>query len=291
MEARQPDRLNGSLPIDPGAGSFGFADGQGKPLPVWYYRPPGLPENAPIVFVMHGVKRDAAYYRDNWMVTAERFGFLLVCPEFARADYPHRTAYQLGNVIDSAGEPLPKDRWSFGVIERLFDYVRVVTGNRSERYYLYGHSAGGQFVHRLALFLPEARYATAVAANTGWYTMPTLRGRKFPYGLRGSGTAAETLEQAFSNHLVILLGEQDTDAADPFLRRSKGAKRQGRNRFERGLAFYAAAEREAATLGVRLNWTLETVPGAAHFDQLMMPAAAEALFRGELARALRDKTH
>src|SRR3712207_6943257 len=63
----------------------------------------------------------------------------------------------------------------------LFDFVREATGNPSEQYRIYGHSAGAQFVHRLALFVPEARFATAIAANAGWYTMPTFDGKKFPY--------------------------------------------------------------------------------------------------------------
>ena len=293
MGARRTDYFEESPLIAPGAGSFRFADDRGnagRPLTVWYHRPRGLSDTAPIVFVMHGVKRDADNYRDNWTAAAERFGFLLLCPEFTRSDYPHRRAYQLGNLVDGAGELLPKAGWTFGVIERLFDLVKETTANASERYHIYGHSAGGQFVHRLALFLPEARYATAVAANTGWYTMPTLGGRKFPYGLRGSPGTQETLKRALGNHLVVLLGEQDTDAEDPFLRQSKRARRQGKNRFERGQAFYSAARDEAARLGVTLNWMLETVPGAAHFDQLMMPTAARVLFSGSLAEASRRRT-
>ena len=293
MGARRADRFDGPPLIGTGAGSFRFADDRdnaGGPLTVWYHRPPGLSDTAPIVFVMHGVKRDAANYRDNWTVAAERFGFLLLCPEFTKSDYPRRRAYQLGNLVDRAGEPLPKEAWTFGMIERLFDSVKETTGNASERYHIYGHSAGGQFVHRLALFLPEARYATAVAANTGWYTMPKLDGRKFPYGLKDSPSTPETLEKAFGNRLVLLLGEQDTDADDLFLRQSKGARRQGKNRFERGQAFYAAARDEAARMGVTLNWTLQTVPGVAHFDELMMPAAARALLRRAPAWASRSRT-
>ena len=292
MGACRTDYSGESPLIAPGAGSFRFADDRGnvgRPLTVWYHRPAGLPDTAPIVFVMHGVKRDAHNYRDNWTAAAERFGFLLLCPEFTRTDYPDRRAYQLGNLVDGAGGPLPRDVWTFGVIERLFDLVRELTGNTSGRYHIYGHSAGGQFVHRLALFMPEARCATAIAANTGWYTMPTLGGRRFPYGLRDSPSTPKTLKRALGNRLVVLLGERDTDAEDPFLRQSKGARRQGKNRFERGLAFYAVAGDEAARLGVTLNWTLETVPGAAHFDQLMMPAAARALLRASATEASRER--
>ncbi len=226
---------------------------------------------------MHGVKRDADTYRDTWATAAERFGFLLLCPEFSTADYP-RKAYQLGNLMDGERRPLPEEEWTFGVIERLFDEVKEATGNTGERYHIYGHSAGGQFVHRLALFSPEARFDQAVTANTGWYTMPTFRGKKFPYGLRRSGSTPERLEWSFGRRLVVLLGDQDTDAEDPFLRKSAAARKQGRNRFERGHAFYATAQNEAARLGVRLNWSLRTAPGAAHVDGQMMPAAARILF-------------
>lgn len=294
MEAWRASYFDGPPLIGPGAGSFRFLDDRGatgKPLTVWYYRTLSFSEATPIVFVMHGVKRDAENYRDNWMATAERYGFLLLCPEFTRADYPHRTAYQLGNLFDRAGGPTPKDGWTFGVIERLFDSVREATGNGSERYHIYGHSAGGQFVHRLALFLPEARYATAVAANSGWYTMPTFDGKTFPYGLRGSVSTPEGLKRAFGNRLVVLLGERDTDVEDPFLRTSKGARRQGRNRFERGHAFYATAREESARLGVTLNWTLKTVPGAAHFDPMMMPAAAQILLGEPPDGASRKRMH
>ena len=78
---------------------------------------------------------------------------------------------------------------------------------------------------------------------------------------------------------MILLGEQDIDADDPDLRKSKGARRQGINRFERGLAFYTTARDEAAELGMMSNWELVTVPGAAHLDPQMIPAAARELFR------------
>jgi hypothetical protein len=274
--------------IGPGAGNFQFVDDRSsaeKFLTVWYYRPLHISDAiAPIVFVMHGAKRDADNYRDNWRDAAERFGFLLICPEFAQPNYP-RAAYQLGNLVDGGGEPLPEEGWTFGMIERLFDFVREATGNTSQQYRIYGHSAGAQFVHRMALFVPAARYATAIAANAGWYTMPTFDSKKFPYSLKDSGSTPERLKKALGKRLVILLGERDTDADDPYLRRSKGARRQGINRFERGLTFYTTACGEAAELGMTSNWELVTVPGAAHLDPQMIPAAARELFRGPRTRA------
>ena len=285
---RHAHSAGGPALIGPGAGNFHFVDDRNsadKSLTVWYYRPLHISAAiAPIVFVMHGAKRDADNYRDNWRDAAKRFGFLLICPELAQPNYP-RAAYQLGNLVDGAGEPLAEEEWTFGMIERLFDCVREATGNTSEQYCIYGHSAGAQFVHRLALFVPAARYATAIAANAGWYTMPTFDGKRFPYGLKDSGSTPERLKKAFGKRLVILLGERDTDADDPYLRRSKGARRQGINRFERGHTFYTTARGKAAELGMRSNWELVTVPEAAHLDPQMIPAAARELFRGPRTQA------
>lgn len=108
--------------------------------------------------------------------------------------------------------------------------------------------------------------------------MLTSSSEKFPYGLKGSACTPERLKKEFGRRLVVLLGEQDTDANDPTLRKSAAVNKQGRNRFSRGRAFYATARDEAARLGVTLNWTLGTVPGAAHFQQQMMPIAVRELF-------------
>lgn len=266
----------GGIEIPPGPGAFRFAGGRGKPpMNVYYHRPPGLPDTAPVVFVMHGVKRDADVYRDTWSAAAERLGFLLFCPEFSKAGYSRR-AYQLGSLVDAGKRPLPQGEWSFQEIEDLFEAVRESTGNASAGYHIYGHSAGAQFVHRMALFMPGARFETAVAANAGWYTMPEFGGR-FPYGLRRSPATPETLGRAFGRRLVVLLGERDTDAADPHLRNSAAARRQGPSRLQRGRAFHAAARAGAGKLGVPLRWELQTVPGAAHFDHQMAPTAARVL--------------
>ena len=145
---------------------------------------------------MHGVKRNAAEYRDSWALAAEQFGFLLLCPEFSALDYP-RKAYHLGGLVDSSKRWLPEEEWTFHTIERLFDFVKQRTGTIEDSYRIYGHSAGGQFVHRMALFMPRVRFETAVAANTGWYTMPTFDGKKFPYGLRRSGDRGAGAGESF----------------------------------------------------------------------------------------------
>ncbi|MCG8353851.1 MAG: hypothetical protein MI924_39305 [Chloroflexales bacterium] len=262
--------------FSPGAGFFRFKDEQSessKQLKVRFYHPSALRSDSPIVFVMHGTKRGARTCCNNWALAAERFGFLLLCPRFARDDYPART-YHLGNIVDRAGNQMPKAQWTFGVIERLFDCVKEHTGNTSSHYAIYGHSAGAQFVHRMAMFMPEARFSFAIVANAGWYTMPTFNSSQFPYSLSGSDATPELLASALSRQVLIMLGEDDTNVDDPYLKRSRRAMQQGAHRVERGLAFYQHAQRQAEQLGMPLKWRLKTVPGATHNNTQMMPFAA-----------------
>lgn len=244
---------------------------------VHYYLPANLPEDAPVVFVMHGTRRDSDLYRDVWAAAAELYCFALICPRFRKRDYPRGT-YHRGNVVDDNGRRNPESDWTFSVIEEIFDHVRRRLGNTSERYAIHGHSAGGQFVHRMVMLAPGSRFHTAVAANTGWYTMPDYE-TDFPYGLRGTDVE-NRLEAALSRRLVVLLGEKDTDPNDPFLRITEEAVKQGATRYERGHAFHRAAREKAAELRTDLAWRLVTVPGATHLDRQMMPAAVREMFGG-----------
>jgi poly(3-hydroxybutyrate) depolymerase len=265
--------------IGPGAGSFVFVDRRGDPskrMTVYTYLPAGTEAAAArIVFVMHGVSRNADGYRDAWIPAAERHGFLVIAPLFDREQwgpggYSHRSA------VSRDGQVREKALWSYSVIEHLFDALKEATGNRSRRYDIYGHSEGGQFVHRLVLLLPEARYARAVAANPGWYTMPSF-GVGFPYGLKGSPATEASLKSSLGRDFVLMLGERDTDPDHAQLRRTPEAMAQGANRFERGQKYFEEARTRASEMKSDFRWKLEVVPGSAHDNSKMSRAAAAVL--------------
>ncbi|MDB6128888.1 MAG: hypothetical protein JWM35_2784, partial [Verrucomicrobia bacterium] len=44
----------------------------GRHVPVWYFQPKSAGANAPVVFVMHGVKRNAEDYLRDWAPYAEK---------------------------------------------------------------------------------------------------------------------------------------------------------------------------------------------------------------------------
>lgn len=76
-------------------------------------------------------------------------------------------AYDLG---DLAGQG-DREKWAHSAIEHLFDEVR----DGHNGYAIFGHSAGGQFVQRLAPFRPDSSATAMVAADPGWYAMPEWR--------------------------------------------------------------------------------------------------------------------
>jgi len=237
----------------------------------------GFSPDSPVLVVMHGVKRDADRYRDNWREIAAEHAALLIVPEFTTAMWPKSWGYNLGNIRSPAGAAIPRENWSFTALERAFDAAVAATGSRRTGYSLYGHSAGAQFVHRFITFTGAPRVERAVAANAGWYTLPQSN-TAFPYGLGGVQITAETLRQAYKTPLTILLGEEDTDTSSRWLRRTPEALMQGPHRFARGHYYFEAAQRAAAESSAALQWRLATVPGVGHSNAGMAPAAARIIF-------------
>lgn len=267
----------GATPIPPGKWSFMFADAKGqaeRPIRVYTYRPNKCDTRCPIVFVMHGAKRDASQYRDHWELLADNYNLLIVAPEFSAKHWPRAAAYNLGDMAEQAD----REKWTYSAIEHLFDEVR----DGHNGYAIFGHSAGGQFVQRMALFRPDNRASAMVAANPGWYAMPEWRKDKgsepFPYSLVESPVGEAELRRALQRRFVLLLGEKDSDPDDDRLNRSEGAKKQGATRVERGENFFKAATAAAAELGVKFAWELNEVPDAAHDGAALSRIAAQALY-------------
>jgi poly(3-hydroxybutyrate) depolymerase len=266
--------------IPRGLGDFEFADPKGdpkKPVRVWTYRPERFGPDSPVVFVLHGTFRNGETYRQPWVPIADEHGCLVVCPEFSQEHYASTYSYHFGNVITPDGKPVEEARWTFTTVENLFDEVRARAGAKAERYHAFGHSAGGQFLHRMVLMKPDARIALAVAANSGSYTMPDP-GVKFPYGLGGLDYPDDRLKKALAAPLVVLLGEKDTDPKDQYLPRGREAMAQGPHRLARGKGFMEQAGKAADRVGVKLGWRSETVPDVGHDNALMAPAAARLMF-------------
>ena len=250
-----------------------------EPINVETYVPAACTAKpCPLLIAIHGLERNAENARDNWIEAAERHGLLIAAPHFDRERFPTRL-FQQGGVRDEA-DPA---RWLYASIERFFDRALASGRVAGSSYILFGHSAGAQFVHRMVLLMPAARFSTAISANAGYYTLP-VRGEgggfAYPYALSGTPATEATLAAVLAKPLWVMLGERDDDPAHPQLNHTRGAEAQGKNRLARGRHFMAVATAEAARLKVESPWREILVPGVGHESRRMAAAAAEALFAG-----------
>ena len=264
-----------------GAGSFVFEPLEGKQVTLHYYVPTAASEESPVVIVCHGLSRTAKNYRDRWVESAIRYGLIVVAPEFSKELFPGSRGYALGNVFRDGNRPSlhelnDESDWTFSAIEPIFDEIKRVTKNDTDRYYIFGHSAGRQFVHRLLFFKPMGRYAGLVAANAGWYTVPNER-IKFPYGI---GSTPIDDFAFFAQPLVITIGTRDNDPNAKNLRRTPEADRQGRHRYARAHYFFSQSKAKAERLGKEFAWRIVDVPGVGHSGSRMSRHAADHLFGG-----------
>lgn len=255
-----------------GVQRFVFSGWPGAPIPVWYLRPKGTPASARVLFVLHGVGRDADRYIGEWVDIATRAGIVIVVPEFTAAGFPGALGYNHGGLFTPEGAPRPRNVWSFSAIEPLFDAVKTREGLTAPGYAIFGHSAGAQFVHRLVLTGGGPRMEQAISANAGSYAMPTTA-TAWPFGMGGLPAGLWNPKAAFSAPMTLLLGTADNDPAHRSLPDQPEAKAQGPHRLARGLQFQETAVLEAKAAGVPLAWGCALAPGVGHDNGRMAPFA------------------
>jgi len=256
----------------------------GRPVTLHCYRAAAADARAPLVLVQHGMLRNGDDYRNFWVAAAERYGLQIIAPTFSNEHWPGVESYNNGGVWTQDGHLAPAAQWAYQAIPELIGQLRREGALQEQPVYLFGHSAGGQFVHRLASLLGVRGLAGIVAANPGWYTLAD-DSLGFPEGLGGVGLAPDALARLLATPLVILAGEQDIDTADPNLPAEPAALRQGPHRYSRALHYTEYALQQAARLGVPLAWQLHSVPGIGHDGEAMSAICAHWWFEGRMPSA------
>lgn len=244
---------------------------------IFYHKPAGDVANMPVLFVMHGINRNADTYRDNWVKLSEKHKILVIVPEFSNELFPRSGAYNLGNVRIKSGRLNDESEWAYSLIDPIFEEVVRRSGSKQQKYDLFGHSAGSQFAHRFLLFMKDTKANRIIAANAGTY-MALERDVQYPWGLKGTNLSDEHLKAVLAREVVIHLGEKDIDPAHRHLNVTPQGMRQGKHRFERGHFFYETAKKLAEELGTDFNWKIRTVPNAAHSNARMANDIAGYLY-------------
>jgi len=96
-----------------------------------------------------------------------------MAPEFSASDFPGSAGYMQGGMYDENGEEQPMEAWTFFLIDPMIVDFHNLFRSNDGLIDLWGHSAGGQFVHRFMLFKGSQWVDRAIAANSGWYTCTT----------------------------------------------------------------------------------------------------------------------
>ena len=261
-----------------GANDVPYVDPQfpDRPLTLRIARPRHCDPDTPLLFVHHGINRNGYDYRDYWLPLVDETGVLVIAPEFSKESFPGSRWYNFGNLRDEAGAPQPRDQCTYAIVGRLFEALRAQGVTRQKGYGLFGHSAGGQYVHRLLSLGFRDKVIAAVTANAGTYAMPDLA-IDFPYGMGGAGADEAGLAALLRFRLTVMAGTADIDDTSDNFPKEPQAMAQGGTRHERAHRYIANARQAAATRGLNCAWTIIDVPGVAHDGERMSAAAAPVL--------------
>ncbi len=247
-----------------------------RPLILRIARPKSCDADTPVLFVHHGVLRNGYDYRDFWLPLVDKAGVLVIAPEFSEEHFPKPPWYNFGNLRDEAGKLRPREQWTYGIVGRLFEALRHDGVTRRTGYGLFGHSAGGQFVHRMLSLGFCEQVVAAVTANAGTYAMPDLD-VEFPYGLGGVGLDQAAVEAFLRFPLIVMAGTADIDATSEHFPKEEQAMKQGGTRYERAHRYIANARAAASRLGIECAWKIIDVPDVGHEGDRMSVAAAPVL--------------
>lgn len=302
----QKELVLNEINIEEGSGVFLIEGGYGKKekaIPIYYHKPKNYKSNSKILIVIPGAGRNGDSYRDAWIEASEKYGVLILSPMYKEVEYDYG-AYHMGNLIcnlnleesvvyDENSNKVYLDEeifsfkinsnrneWIYKDFDRMFDNVVKALGSTQTEYDIFGHSAGGQVLHRFAIFQPISKANRILASNSGSYALPDFN-TDLPFGIGNTNLTKENIEASFKKNLVIFIGELDNEnELGGLILRSPTVDKQGTHRLERGIYFYNKSKDIAKEMGLVFNWKLKKVPNIGHDYRKMGTAAAKYLYDG-----------
>ena len=235
----------------------------GMDMDVYIYRPDCA--RPALLITLHGSGRNARVARNSAKELADRMCFIVLAPEFDQERFSN-AEFWLGGIANKRGVKNPRT-WTGNFLLALVDWAREREQARLD-YYLIGHSAGGQFLGRVAAYM-ETDAKRIVLANPSTYVLPTTQ-RPAPFGFGGMfdnrADAEEQLRHYLAQPVTVFIGQQDRGLSRKY---AKYAGNIGKSRYERGRTVFRMARMAAFSRGVPFNWRLIEVPGVAHSSKKM----------------------
>ncbi|MGI9552953.1 MAG: hypothetical protein ACR2MT_17235 [Aurantibacter sp.] len=288
--------------IKEGSGVFLVEAGdKNRAIEVYYHKPENYRSDSKVLLVIPGAGRNGDSYRDAWVEKSEKYSILILSPRYAEKDFGFGDYHMSGLIYDldlensvsyiensnvaelNEGNFAFKvnsnsDEWIFNDFDRILDLVASSLQSTETQYDIFGHSAGGQILHRLAIFQKASKANHILAANSGFYTLPDVE-VNLPFGIKDAPIEDQDLQLSFAKKLVLLVGELDNESeTGGTLLRSPTVDKQGLNRLDRGKFFFNQSRSLANALGFEFNWELQIIPNVGHDHRKMGDAAAAYLY-------------
>ena len=245
--------------------TFVYAD---KPdIEVFYSLPEKVNNETMVLFIIHGASRTAESYLEDFIPLIEDKNLIAIAPKFSIESYPHY-AFLNRSAID--GKKLPAGTPNIdNALGDIFEIISSKYNIRNDKYRIYGHSGGAQFVQRYLLFSNDSRIDKAVLANAGFYTF--MNQNLYPFGLRDIDLDDEEIKRVLRTKVALYVGENDTERN---FRSLKGARAQGKNRLVRGETFFLNLVSYAEELKMPFRWQYQIIKNVGHENAGMVSGAA-----------------
>jgi hypothetical protein len=222
-----------------------------------------------LILVFHGTDRNADTYRDSVLRLANRTCAIVVAPEFdlqyfSKDDYQYGGAKVRGRFVEAGARPID-------IVAPLVTWSGNAAGQSGLPYLLMGHSAGAQYLSRVAAYATTGALRIVIANPSTWVMPSTSIAVPFGFGgIQPPQNADPALRSYLAQPIIAALGKQDT--GDAGLENSIEGKLQGATRYARGQNAFASAKAAAAAHGWPFNWTLVEVEGVGHNPPKMFNA-------------------
>jgi pimeloyl-ACP methyl ester carboxylesterase len=255
------------------------------------YVPTTVAEKPEILVLVHGTppksetaEWNAQYYVTNWIDFAEKHGYILIAPSFNQENFSSRRGdHAMSGYRGLFGREISADEW----VLRLVKAHQQAFGATDEQFYLYGHSAGGQFTGRFLVTHPES-VKKAVISSAATYPQPNTD-VAWPFGMGELHTDIEwdsdTIKSvdivpdnqkwlaATQIPLTVIVGLNDTAE----LPSSLAPGQKGKNRYVIARNWIQDMAAFAEANGLESRFKLEIIPGQGHSMSGLIPYSQEAL--------------
>ncbi len=304
LKAKENLEVN-KVTIQEGSGEFlieGNESNKSKTIKVFYHKPKNYSSDSKILLVIPGAGRNGDSYRDAWIEESENYSVLILSLMYPEKSYDFGDYHLCGimydldlkngltYIKDSNIAELDEDKftfktntnpndWIFNDFDRVFDLAVKHLNSSQTTYDIFGHSAGGQILHRMAIFNVQSKANHIISANSGFYTLPSFD-FKLPFGVQEAPFEEKNFSSIFEKKLILMVGELDNEnEKGGTLLHSVSVNKQGMHRLSRGSFFYNTSKAKAESLKTNFNWKLEIVPDTGHDHRKMGDAAGKYLYK------------